>query len=228
MFLAARHIALGYRILASAVILWGLVRVTGIFDGRFSGFQLLYFTVLSNILCLVWFMVLAVVTGRDLTRDGARGPAAPWPRFGGAVMMAITVTMLIYLVVLVPEAFTQGSGYTPFTLTDNLIHIVAPVLTIIDWLLFTPKGSFRWYDPPLWAIIPYLYLVFAFTYGAAGGTFGAGGSHYPYPFMSVERHGVGGVALWIIGLTVALEAVAYVYVVIDRLLGVAASRREAP
>ena len=219
-----RRLALAFRIAAVLLVAWGIGRITGIFAGQVSGVQFLYFTVLSNILCLGWLAFLAVRTGLDLARSGPRGASAPAPRFGGAVMMSITVTMLIYLIILVPEAFTQNTGYRPFTLTDNLIHIVTPVLVILDWLLFTPKGSFRWYDPPLWAAIPYLYLVFAFGYGALGGTFG-GGTQYPYPFMEVDRLGVGGVALWIVALTVALEVVAYAYVAIDRALGVIARRR---
>ncbi|WP_460775451.1 Pr6Pr family membrane protein [Microbacterium sp. GXF7504] len=218
MYIPDRRAALAFRILSALVAFWGIARITGLFSGHVSGVQFLYFTVLSNILCLGWFVALAVATGRDLARSGARGWSTPSARFGGAVMMAITVTMLIYLILLVPETFTQGNGYTPFTLTDDLIHIITPVLTILDWLLFTPKGRFRWFDPPLWAIIPLAYLAFAFVYGALGGTFG-GGSPYPYPFMEVDRLGVGGVAVWIVALAVALEAVAFVYVAIDRLLG---------
>jgi len=225
-FIADRRLALGFRLLSAVVTAWGIGRVTGVFDGDVSGVQFLYFTVLSNILCLVWFVVLAVATGRDISRHGPRGASAPWPRFSGAVMMSITVTMIIYLVILVPEAFTQNTGYTPFTLTDDLIHIVTPVLTILDWLLFLPKGSFRWYDPPLWALLPYAYLGFAFVYGGFGGTFG-GGSPYPYPFMEVDRLGVGGVAAWIVALTVALEVVAFVYVALDRVLALAARHRDA-
>jgi hypothetical protein len=51
--------------------------------------------------------------------------------------------MLIYLIVLVPAGFQQVGDYTPFSLTDNPIHIITPCLLILDWLLFTPKGSFR-------------------------------------------------------------------------------------
>lgn len=133
-------------------------------------------------------------------------------------MEAITVTMLIYLFVLAPSLFTQPGAYRPFTLTDNLVHIVTPVLVILDWLLFVPKGRVKPYDPVLWALIPYAYLVFAFGYSAFGGRF-AGGSLVPYPFMNIETHGVDGVSLWIAGLTVALVAVGYVFFAADRLLG---------
>lgn len=63
----------------------------------------------------------------------------------------------------------------------------------------------------------YAYLVFAFGYSALGGRF-AGGTRAPYPFMNVATNGVGGAALWIVGLTVALIAVGYAFFGLDRLL----------
>ncbi|WP_159500379.1 Pr6Pr family membrane protein [Microbacterium sp. 18062] len=218
MYVPDRRLALAYRLAAAVVVLWGVGRVSGLFDGRPSGVQFLYFTVLSNILCLTWLVLLAIRTIRDLRAHGPRGASTPSARFSLAVVFSITVTMLVYLIVLVPETFTQGNGYTPFTLTDNLVHIVAPCLLIGDWLLFVPKGRSRWFDPLAWALIPLAYVAFAFVYGALGGLFG-GGTRYPYPFMDVDRNGVDGVVLWIVGLTAALEVVAFAYLGIDALLG---------
>ena len=46
--------------------------------------------------------------------------------------------------------------------------------------------------------------------------------------MNIETNGLGGVVLWIAGLTVALVAVGYVSYGVDRLLArVAPSRRDA-
>ncbi|MBB2977113.1 hypothetical protein FHX49_002710 [Microbacterium endophyticum] len=223
MFLPDRRIALTYRVLTVIVIAIGLGRITGVFAGDVSGTEFLFYTVQSNILCLVWAVALGIRTALDLRSDGVRGGSTPSARGGGAVVMAITITMLIYLIVLVPISFTQSSGYTPFTLTDNLIHIIAPCLIIGDWLLFTPKGRLRWYDPPLWALIPFAYLAFAYAWSAAGGDFGYDRA-YPYPFMNVEELGIGGVAVWLVGLTIALEAVGFLYVAIDRVLGATARR----
>ena len=213
-----RPIALVYRLVAVALIATGLIRITGIFSGSPSWSSLLFYTVLSNILCLIWMVLLIIRTIRDLRRNGTYGTSTPSARWSGAVMMAITVTFLIYVIVLLPAAFEQAGDYVPFSFTDNLIHIITPLLLIADWLLFVRKGAFRWIDPLLWAIIPYLYLVFGFTVGALGGEFRPG-QKYPYPFMNVDTLGLGGVALWILGLTVALVAVGYVYVAIDRALG---------
>lgn len=217
MYLPDRRLALAFRLVAIVVVAWGIGSVSGLFAGRPSGVQFLYYTVLSNLLVLVWFVLLVVRSIRDLAAEGARGWSSPSPRFAAAVMFAITVTMLVYLVVLVPEAFTQNTGYEPFTPTDNVVHIFTPAFTILDWLLFTPKGRVRVRDPLLWALLPLGYVALAFAYGAAGGVFG-GGTRYPYPFMDLDRNGLDGVALWLIGLTVALEVVAFVYFGIDRML----------
>lgn len=210
--------ALCFRLLSLTLIATGIIRITGLFSGSPAWNSLLFYTVMSNILCLVWMLLLTIQTIRDLRRDGTRGTSTTSARWGGTVMMAITVTLLIYLVILVPFAFQQAGDYVPFSFTDNLVHIITPCLLIADWLFFVRKGTFRWFDPLLWTLIPGTYLVFGFTFGGLGGEFGPG-QKYPYPFMNIDTLGLGGVATWIAGLTVALVAVGFVYVAVDRLLG---------
>lgn len=217
-----RPAALVYRVVALAVILTGIIRHADLLSGQPAWTTVLFYTMVSNLLCLAWVVLLIVRTVRDLRRSGRFGTSTPSARGSGAVMFAITVTMLIYLIVLVPARFADGDAEI-FSLTDNLIHIITPVLVIVDWLVFVPKGSFRWIDPPLWTLLPYVYLTWAFAYGALGGEFTPGHA-YPYPFMDVDVLGLAGVAQWIIALTVALVAVGYVFVVIDRILGALAQR----
>ncbi|WP_194764422.1 Pr6Pr family membrane protein [Microbacterium sp. UFMG61] len=220
----SRPIALAYRILAVLVIATGAIRHADLLTEQPDWTVFLFYTMVSNLLCLAWMLLLIVRTVRDLRRSGPVGTSTPSPRVSGAVMMAITVTMLIYLVVLVPTRFADGDTDV-FSLTDNLIHIVTPILLIADWMLFVPKGSFRWTDPLLWMLIPYAYLGWAFGYGALGGEFYPGQT-YPYPFMDVGALGIGGVAQWVVALTVALILVGLVFVVIDRVLA-ALVRRSA-
>lgn len=225
MVLSDRRLALVFRILAALIAAWGIVRVANLFTDEPSSYAFLFFTVQSNVLCLVWLVAGAIVTGRDLAARGPKGISSPSPRAAGYVVMAITTTMLVYTVVLAPMLFDQPGSDGLYSLTDSLVHVITPIVTILDWLLFTQKGTWRWYDPPLWALVPLAYLVFAFAYGAAGGTFFEGGGRYPYPFMNVEELGVGGVAIWILVLTIVLEIVAFVLVAIDRALGALARRR---
>lgn len=217
-----RPVALVSRIVAVAVILTGVVRNADLLTGQPSWTSFLYYTMVSDLLCLGWMLVLAVRTARDLRRIGPFGTSTPSARWSGAVMMAITVTMLIYVVVLVPTRIDAGDTDI-YSLTDTLIHIVTPALLIVDWLLFVPKGTFRWTDPLLWTLIPFAYLGWSLVYGALGGEF-VGGDRYPYPFLDVDALGIGGVLTWIVALTVALVAVGFVYVVIDRVLGRLARR----
>lgn len=219
MVIDRRPAALVYRLLAVVLIATGIIRLGGLFSGAPVGSTFLFFTGQSNVLCLAWMLFMLIATIRDLALHGAHGVTAPSPRLGAAVMMTITVTMLIYVVLLAPESFRQtGGGSRPFGLTDDLVHIVTPILLIGDWLLFNPKGRLRSHDPLLWTIPPYAYLVFAYSWVALGGDFGEGRA-YPYPFMDVDLHGVGGVALWIIALSVALVMVGYLYLALDRHLG---------
>lgn len=222
----SRPIALAYRILAVLVIATGAIRHADLLTGQPDWTVFLFYTMVSNLLCLAWMLLLVVRTVRDLRRSGPVGTSTPSPRGSGAVMMAITVTMLIYLVVLVPTRFADGDTDV-FSLTDNLIHIITPLLMIVDWLLFVPKGSFRWFDPLVWITIPYVYLVWAFAYGALGGEFYPGQT-YPYPFMDVDALGVLGVTQWVVALTVALVVVGLAFVVIDRALAALARRSARP
>lgn len=208
-----------------AAIITGVVRLLGFgSDGPIWWAASLFYTTQSNLLCFGWMAVLAVVTARAIIRDGPHGPCQPWPRLDAAITMAITVTMLIYLVVLVPQTFAQAGDYQPFTLTDDLIHIITPCLIIADWLLFTPRGRLRWFEPTLWAIIPFLYLAFAFTWSGLGGDFGDG-RRYPYPFMNVAELGWGGVAAQLAILTVSLMAFGYLFVIVDKVMTRYAKRR---
>jgi len=219
-----RLVALVYRVASTVAIGFGLIRITQIFSANPLWNSFAFYTVLSNVLCLIWMAHLAVITASGKWEQQVQSRPAKLARGSAMVMMAITVTLLVYLVVLVPASFTQDSNYVPFSLTDNLIHIITPALVIIDWLFFAPKGWLRWREPIHWCSLPYLYLAFAFIYGALGGEFYPG-VHHPYPFMDLQEFGIGGVAVRILMLTVALVGFGYIYVVLDRLIARHTRRR---
>lgn len=211
-----RPAALAFRVVAVVLVATGVIRLLDLFTPDPSWRTMLYFTAVTNVIVLAWLTVVMLATLRDLVRRGPRGVTNPSPEIHGAVLMAVTVVMLVYTVVLVPQ-LTEDPSYQAYTLTDSLVHVVTPVLVVLDWLLFTPKGRMRWRDPFLWAILPLGYLAFAFVFGAFGGEFEPGVT-FPYPFMDVATLGVGGVALWILALAVTLEIVGFAYVAVDRAL----------
>lgn len=65
-----RTIAFPCRAVASFVILLGIARVSGLWSGTPSWDSFLYYTVLSNVLCLVWMVWSAIVTVRDAQAKG--------------------------------------------------------------------------------------------------------------------------------------------------------------
>jgi hypothetical protein len=180
---------------------------------------------MSNLLGMAWSLYALIVTLVSIGKYDRRASASVCPRLGAGVALAILVTLLIYLTILAPASFTQGSGYQPFTLTDDLVHIVVPLLLIGDWLIFADKGVLRWWDPLWWALIPYAYAAYALIRPVFTSAQWPGGGHYPYQFLDVEHIGWGGVAVNILVLTVVIEAIAFLMVALDRRLAVLKNRR---
>lgn len=124
-----------------------------------------YFTIQSNFLIAVW-MVLIVRERIDTLRL--------------ASLIGITVTGLVAAVALPPSPnYTTGS-----LICDRLLHIVVPVLAVVGWVAFGPRGmvgrqgllpSLAW---------PVAWLVCTLALGPVVGW-------YPYPFLDVERIGYG-------------------------------------
>lgn len=170
-----------------------------------------YYTIISNIICFLYFSYLLTVR-----------PKYERAVIKGAVTMCIALTGIVYHLLL--SGTTESSGYTGAALAvaDQLLHTVVPLMVFFDYLLFTPKGSFKSLDPLMWTLIPIAYLIFAMVRAEASGTtftvFG-GKSRYPYPFMDVDVLGIGKVALIILIITVAYIAIGYLFYVADSLLG---------
>ncbi len=165
-----------------------------------------YFTILSNILvaCSLSFSRATPrsAIGKFVSRPGVRTGAAVY----------IIVTGVVYLLLL-RKLSPPGS----ILLAANvLLHYVIPIMYVVDWLVFVPKGTLRWSQALNWLTFPLLYAVYTFIHGGLTG-------FYPYFFINVSRLGYPMVlfncALFFIGfafLGLALTA-------IDRLLG----RKEA-
>jgi hypothetical protein len=117
------------------------------------------------------------------------------PVLRGAVMLYITVTMIIYHVLLAEIWDPQG-----WQLVANVaLHYVVPILYIIDWVFFARKAPLRPRHALLWLIYPAVYGVYTLLRGQITGW-------YPYPFLDLNMHSYGAVfmniALLALGLLV--------------------------
>lgn len=213
MFIRNSYLFMAYKALLIILCLWGLYLNSGLPDGQIRWGVFVYYTILSNVLCLGYFICSFCWNLSSIRRENRVYTFAP--RFKGALIFAITVTGLIYHFILRPTLFSMGNGDQVYSTANYLVHYAVPLLTVFDWILFDPKGQFKKWDPFLWLIVPYAYFVFAILRAHLGGTILATGSRYPYGFINVDQLGWDRVLLNVAGLTLVFLVIGYVYCGLD-------------
>lgn len=141
---------------------------------------LYYYTVQSGILCFLYFFFLAVFS-----------PKKEKAVIRGAVTMCIAVTAIAYL--FMPNGAKEAAASDKAFYTGYiLMHYIVPLMVILDYLLFFPKGLYKALHPLCWLILPYLYIAFTMICAKFGSkifsAFG-GSSRYPYPFLDADLYG---------------------------------------
>jgi len=179
-----------------------------------------YYTILSNLLCFVYFAVLTVAQRKKEN-----------PLLKGAVTMCIAVTGLVYHFML-NGAMQADSGTVSTALYAGnlLVHYIVPAMAVLDYFLFFPKGQYKSLYPLAWLLLPYAYFGFVLARAEVSDKrfsgFGSASSRFPYPFLDVDLYGWDKVLLIVFAVTVAFIALGYLSYVADRLLGKRHKRRE--
>jgi hypothetical protein len=131
------------------------------------------FTIMTNALAALAFTAVAADPERiDRTQ------------FIGAVAVYLFIVALVYFAEFHGALETTGIGAIP----DAAIHDVVPLLFLVFWAAFTPKGRLTWRAPFLWLAFPLAYLAFTLTRGALTGI-------YSYPFLDAAALGYARVAV---------------------------------
>ena len=149
-----------------------------------------FFTIQSNVLIGVTCLMLALKLDRESTAFAA---------FSMAGLVGITVTFIVFHTVLSRlldlDTWAQAA--------NQLQHTVVPVLSIVGWVAFGPRGKASPKVVKLAVIFPVLYMIFTAVRGPLA-------SHwYPYPFIDVSKLGYARVlinTLWIALLFFAVAA----------------------
>ena len=137
-----------------------------------------FFTVLSNTLSVVMLTMLAMNPTRDSNSWFAM--------FRGAVTVYMSVTAMVWAVVLAPNYVDVA---VPEPWIDLSIHVIAPVLIIIDWFVNRVPVELPTSSIGVWLVLPATYFAYSLIRGAIVGW-------YPYPFLDpAETDGYGGVAI---------------------------------
>ena len=90
--------------------------------------------------------------------------------------------MLVYIVIVgLVYNFTIRSTWIqpiPEVIYDNILHIVVPLLYVIRWGIYIPKGTLKWQDGLVWLIYPLVYLLYSLIRGVIV-------TWYPYFFINL-------------------------------------------
>ena len=152
-----------------------------------------YFTVESNIFVLATTIPLV----RNPHHDGHA-----WRVFRVMALLGITITALVYWIVLAPTSHPQSM------LSNICLHYISPIGSVGGWLLFGPwpRMTLRVLRRAL--VWPILWVVYTLIHGAVSGW-------YPYDFINVKVHGDAAVAVNVVAIFVLGIALLAIFQVID-------------
>lgn len=204
-----KYLSLIYKAIVIVATVYGLF-----LNFNKSGFSrmIVYFTILSNIAILEFFTIefFAELTDYKKTRK--------YYIVKLILLVNISITMFAFEFVVRPYVNFQ-TGYTGMNIRDTFVHIVIPILTILDYLIFDKKGKFSFEYIKFTAISPFLYLIFVIIYGNLGGRFTAFGQISKYPYIFMDFDSLGGYALIACMLTMLVFlGMGWLVVYIDRKL----------
>jgi hypothetical protein len=149
-----------------------------------------YFTIDSNVVVGITCLLLALKLERS---------SVVFAVFRLIGLVAITVTFVVFHVALSRLLDLDSWAQT----ANQLQHTVVPILTIVGWLAFGPRGLTSARIAWLTVLFPLAYMVFTTIRGPLSSNF------YPYPFADVHALGYARVivnALWISLLFVGVAA----------------------
>lgn len=181
---------------------YGLFILLGISKGHFTGQQLLYYTILSNLLIFAYYLVLSI---HDLLKPSKE---TRLPNLQGAFTLMISITGLVYHFLLAPQIGTENPyGIDP--LANTLVHSYVPLAVIIDWIFFVSIPNPKRLKPLYWLNIPLGYWLIAIIYASFKIPFALTGKYYAYFFIDINQLGFTRVLLNILLLSTFFLVLGY-------------------
>lgn len=168
-----------------------------------------YFTILSNILVFVVFLIVWIKTLKDVAIKKEYEGYNEHILIGKfTATIAITVTFLVYAFMLAD--YSSKDNYDIQNLSE---HYIIPLMVIIDYFMFDKKGTIKWYHPLIWVgcIITYLPYIFIRANIVGNNTY----TKYPYFFLDIDESGASEVTLWCLGLLVFFTGLSYLVMLFD-------------
>ena len=169
-----------------------------------------HFTNLSNYLCIGIVFAELIQTARK--NDDSYVTVAPFWKFVG--VLAILLTFLVFNFLLAGRA--DRDPQDNWRIASVCLHVILPIMYVIDWLLFYEHKKLKWYYPLASVIFPMVYIAFIYTRAAIVNFNPEVPYLYPYFFLNLDNLGVAGVVKWVAILFVGFIALGYIFYGIDK------------
>ena len=211
-----------YRLLVITSLYFGIV--LNINYVKHTKMILSYYTLQINIFCLaiiILFMIADIL--KIKYREGDL-----YYLIKGEMIISVLLMMLVYLAALMPKNFSMYSFHTHNEVANILVHIVSPLLVIMDYYFFDEKGNFKFKYPIIWLSIPLYYVIYVYTYSSKGGEFyNIGGSKkYAYMFLDFEANGYLKTGICLVIIAISIVLLGYILVFLDRNFKLENDKRE--
>lgn len=160
-----------------------------------------YFTILTNLLIALCFTFILLSPVSKAGRFFSRATVQ------SGIALYIGIVGLVYSLALREIWDPQGWQLV----ADRMLHDIIPILYLLYWLLFVPKGLLRPKNALWWLIYPLIYIIYTTIRGAVYGW-------YPYPFIDAGKLGYSQALRNAGMLLIAFIGIGLLLVGIDRLL----------
>ena len=171
--------------------------------------MLLYYTVLSNLLVMIFTGYLLW----KMRREGDHWQSSSLLRLKGGITMSIMITCVIYHFMLAP--LTKDF----YRLENFLCHYIVPLWFLVDTIIFDKSRQYKWFDPIVWTVLPLLYMGFAILNGFVlkMDVPNAKDSPFPYFLLNATKHGWGFVFRWAATIFVAYMVSGYLFYLVKNI-----------
>ncbi|WP_458687894.1 Pr6Pr family membrane protein [Nocardia tengchongensis] len=197
-----RVLRIAFAILGLVALAWIPLRNLGNPNYSYVNF-FSYFTIQSNILGLIVLVV-----------GGLKDPAGRrWQVLRGAATLYLTITLIIYAVLLADIDVQLTERWI-----NDTLHRVIPIVLIADWLLVAAALK-----PTVKLILGWL--VYPLAYGAYTLMRGPFADWYPYPFIDPREQGYGAVTIGLVVMAVVFAILGVIVAAVNGLVPKAVARR---
>lgn len=206
---------LSYRVAAFLLITAGLFVCLQIFEEEKNFLSLFTYTVQSNLLVWLFFLLSSIRTAKSLLSKTEHRDCTFCSVLSFCACIAIVVTFLIFWCYLAPSGWMQNSLLTFRNLS---IHFFCPLLMVADRLLFSKKEALKKSQVPYMLIFPLAYVIQTFILGFNHLVYFSDigvDSYFIYPFLDYDAYGPI-VFVFLLGLTGFFLGLSYLWYYLEK------------